>query len=89
MLDLYETIGKLAMANSVLWYGHVLRREDSHFLRRVLDFQFEGQRMKRRPKRTWKKQVEGESAKIGLRMEDAPCRPQLSVGVNQIAAGMR
>ena len=55
MLDLYETIGKLAMANSVLWYCHVLRREDSHFLRRVLDFQFEGQRMKRRPKRTWKK----------------------------------
>ena len=25
------------MENSVRWYGHVLRREDGHFLRRVLD----------------------------------------------------
>ena len=34
MLGLSETIDRLAMASSVLWYGHVLRREDSHVLRR-------------------------------------------------------
>ena len=34
MLDLNETIDQLAMANSVCWYGHVLRREDGHVLRR-------------------------------------------------------
>ena len=28
MLGLKETIDQLAMANSVRWYGHVLRRED-------------------------------------------------------------
>ena len=39
----------------VHWYGHVLRREDSHVLRRSLDFEVEGQRKKGRPKRTWKK----------------------------------
>ena len=27
-LGLKETIDQLAMANSVRWYGHVLRRED-------------------------------------------------------------
>ena len=89
MLDLYETIDQLAMANSVLWYGHVLRREDSHFFRRLLDFQVEGQRMKSRLKSTWIKQVEEESVKICLRTEDALCRSQLSVGVDQIAAGQR
>ena len=39
------------MANSVRWYGHVLRREDGHVLRRkdshdlkkALDFKVEGQ----------------------------------------------
>ena len=34
MLDLNETIDQLAMANSVHWYDHVLRREDDHVLRR-------------------------------------------------------
>ena len=37
MLGLKETMGQLAMANSVHWYGHVLRREDCHVLRRALD----------------------------------------------------
>ena len=44
MLGLNETIGQLAMAISVCWYGHVLSREDGHVLRRSLDFEVEGQR---------------------------------------------
>ena len=32
MLGSSETIDQLAMANSVNWYGHVLRREDGHVL---------------------------------------------------------
>ena len=35
MLGLKETIDQLAMANSVHWYGHVLRREDGHILGRA------------------------------------------------------
>ena len=58
------------MANSVRWYGHVLRREDGHILRRVLDFEVEGHRKKWRLKTTWKKQVEEESVKVGVRRED-------------------
>ena len=38
MLDMKETIDQLAMASSVRWYGHVLRREDGHVLRRALHF---------------------------------------------------
>ena len=51
-LCLNETIDQLAKANSVRWYGHVLRREDGQVLRRALDFKVEGQRKKGRPKRT-------------------------------------
>ena len=43
MMDLSETIDQLAIANSVRWYGHVLRREDGHVLRRALDSEVEGQ----------------------------------------------
>ena len=37
----------------------------------------------------WRKQVEEESVKVGLIREDAPCRSKWSVGINQIAAGLR
>ena len=46
-------------------------RKNGHVLR-SLDFETEGQRKKRRPKKMWKKKVEEKSMKVGLSMEDAP-----------------
>ena len=43
MLVWNETIDQLAIANSVPWYGHMLR-EGGHILTRALDFEVEGQR---------------------------------------------
>ena len=63
--------------------------EDGHILRQALDIEVEGKRKKWRPKRTWKKQVEEKSVKVGLRREDALCLSKWSVGVKQIAAGLR
>ena len=77
------------MTNSVCWYDHVLKREDGHVLRRVLDVKVEGQRKKGKPKRTWKKQDDEESVMVGLRREDVLCRSKWIVGGNQIAAGLR
>ena len=88
-LGLKEAINHLAMANSVRWYGHVLSREDGHILRRALDFEVEGQRKKGRPRRMWKKQVEEESMKVGLRRTDVLCRSKWSVSVNKIDTGLR
>ena len=48
-----------------------------------------GQRKKGRPKRTWQKQVEEESMKVGLRMEDALCRSKWSAGINQVDVRLR
>ena len=68
----------------------VLRREDGHFFRRALDFEVEGQRKKGRPKRKkQKKQVVEESVNVGLRRENALWHPKWSVGINQIAVGLR
>ena len=38
MLGLKETVVQMAKANGVRWYGHVLRRDDGHVLRKVLQF---------------------------------------------------
>ena len=66
MLGWNETIAQLAMASSVHWYGHVLRRADGHVLRSALDFEVNSQGKKGRPKRTWKRPIEEESVKIVL-----------------------
>ena len=87
MFGLNETRDLLAMTSSLCWYGHVLR-EDGHVCRWVLYFVVDGQRKKGMLRRTWKKQVEKESVKVGLRRKDALCRLRQSVGVNQIAAAL-
>ena len=89
MLGLNGTIDQLAMASSVCWYGHVLRREVGHILRRALHLDIEGQRKNGRLKRTWKRQVEDESIRVGLRRKNALCRSKWSVGIDKIAAGLR
>ena len=58
MLGLKETIHRLATANGVRWYGHVLRRDDDSVLRVALNLEVCGKRKRGRPKKTWKKQVE-------------------------------
>ena len=61
MLGLKETAVQMAKANGVRWYGHVLRRDDGHILRKALKFEVMGKRKPGQPKKTWKMQVEKES----------------------------
>ena len=54
--DIYVCLNQaryqLAMAKSVCWYQHVLRREDGHIFRRALTFELEDQRKNVRSKGT-------------------------------------
>ena len=68
MLCLNETIDQFAIANSVHWYGHVMRREYDHVLRRALDFEVEGQRKNRRPT----KELEAKERMGGQRKNGRP-----------------
>ena len=61
-----KKIDQLAMAGSVHWHGHVLRREGGHVLRRAFGIEVEGQGKKMRLKRTWKEQ----SMMVGLHFAD-------------------
>ena len=71
MLGLKETIKWLATTNGVKWYGHMLRRDDDSVLRAALDIEVSGNRKQGRLKKTWKKQVEEETERIGSKKEDA------------------
>ena len=88
MLGLKETVDRLATANGVRWYGHVLRRDDNSVLRVALNLEESGKRKRERPKKTWKKQMEEETEKIGLKKEDSLRRDKWRDGVRAIAEGM-
>ena len=52
MLGFKETVVQMAKVNGVRSYGHVLRRDDGHVLRKALDFEVKGKRKRGRPKKT-------------------------------------
>ena len=58
MLGLKETAVQMAKANGVRWYGHVLRRDDGHVLRKALGFKVKAKRNRGRPKKLCKTQGE-------------------------------
>ena len=44
MLGLKVTMLQMAKANGLRWYGHVLRRDYRHVLRKALEFEVKGNR---------------------------------------------
>ena len=59
MLGLKETVAKwMAKANGVRWYGHMLRRDDGHVLRKALELEVKGKRKRgRRGRRKWRRRA--------------------------------
>ena len=88
ILGLKKTIDRLETTNGVRWYGHGLRTDVDSILRVALDLEVSGKKKGRRPKKTWKKQVEKKTGKIGLKKENALNRAKWRGGVQAIAEGM-
>ena len=42
MFGMKETVVQMAMVNEVRWYGHVLKWDDGHVLRKALEFEVKG-----------------------------------------------
>ena len=82
LLGLEETLDRLAKANGMRWYGHVLRRDSDDVLKRTLGFEVVGRRRCRRPKMTWRRQVAKQVEEIELKKNDAIDRPKWRDAVN-------
>ena len=65
----------------------MLRRDDNNVLRVALNLEISGKRKQGRLRKTWRKQVEEETEKIGLK-ENALRRDKWRDGVRAIAEGM-
>ena len=89
MWHLNKTIDQLTRANSVHWYGHVLRRDINIFLRRSLDLKIKGTEERGRQKKTWLKAVVEQSREVGLNTSDANNRSRWRLGVNTTSSKRR
>ena len=58
VLDLKERLNRMAKANEVRWYGHVIRRDDDNILKKAMMLEVNGKRKRGWPKMTWGRQVE-------------------------------
>ena len=85
MLGLEGRVEQLAKANGVRWYGHVLRREEDHVLRKALEFEVIGRRKRGRPKKKWRERMVEECERVGLRERDALNRARWREGVRVVA----
>jgi len=57
--------------NRLRWYGHVLRKEDTDWVKKCMECEVEGPRPRGRPKRTWKEDVQKDCKARNLNKEDA------------------
>lgn len=76
MLGLCDDIVTLVRQSRLRWYGHVMRRDVTCGIRRVLDVDIAGVVGQGRPRLEWKKEVEKDMSKLGLLSEDVLDRPK-------------
>jgi len=52
------------------WYGHVLQKEDTDWVRKCMEYEVEGSRPRGRPKRMWREVVQKDFLAYNLNRED-------------------
>ena len=57
--------------NRLRWYGHVLRKENTDWVKKCMEYEVEGSRPRGRPKRTWREVVQKDFQARNLKKEDA------------------
>jgi len=72
MLDRSEPWPVLVLQqNRLQWYEHVLRKEDSDWVKKCMEYKVEGARPRGRPKKTWRQDVHKDCQAHKLNKENA------------------
>jgi len=57
--------------NRLRWYGHVLQKEDTDWVKKCTEYKVEAYRPRGRPNRTWTEVVQKDCQAFNLNREDA------------------
>ena len=66
-----DDITLVLQQNRLWWYGHVLRKEDTDWVKKCPEYEVEGSRPRGRPKMTWREVVQNDCQACKLNREDA------------------
>ena len=69
-----EGISAITTRNRLRWYGHVQRKEEHEWIRRITDFKVDGRRPPGRPQKSWQELVSADLRSLRLRPSDAEDR---------------
>ena len=63
-------IALVLQQNMLRWYGHVMRKDDD-WVKKCMEYEVEGPRPRRRPKRSWREVVREDCQARKMNKEDA------------------
>ena len=66
-----DDIISVPQQNRLLWYGHVLRKEDNDWVKKCMEYELEDFRPRSRTNRTWRDAVQEDYQTRKLKTEDA------------------
>jgi len=66
-----DDIISILQQNRLRWYGHVLRKKDTGWVKKCMEYEVDGSRPRGRPKRTWIEIVQKDCQTRNLNREDA------------------
>ena len=69
--DGIDDIILILQQNRLRWYGHVLRKEDTDWVKKCMEYEVGVSRRRGRPKRTWKEVVQKDCQARNLNRDDA------------------
>jgi len=69
-----DDIALVLQQNRLLWYGHVLRKEDDDWVKKCMEYEVDGPRPRGISKRTWKEVDKEDCQARKLNTEDAMYR---------------
>ena len=67
-------VSKKIQQRRLQWFGHVMRRQENHVCRRVMDMMVDGRRMRGRPRFRWKDKIKSDMREKDIREQDVQDR---------------
>ena len=66
-----DCVSDLVRRSRLIWFGHVIRKDDQQWLRKCMDFKVDGSAGRGRPRKSWLECVNDDMKKFGLKKEMA------------------
>ena len=79
-----EAIVDVVRRGRLRWYGHVMRKEENDWVKKVMSFNLEGTRPSGRPKKTWQTTVLADMKSLGIDHEVAMDRSRWKKAISRV-----